>query len=92
MAREGVTEAFYADIEAWATSPEYRADERIAIEFAERFALDHTAIDDDLFERLRAEFDDAEILDLTVCVARHLAFGRITQVLGLDVSCPLPDR
>jgi hypothetical protein len=37
-------------------------------------------------------FDDAEILDLTVCIARHLAFGRITQVLGVDVACPLPGR
>ena len=64
----------------------------MAIEYAERFALDHTRIDDGLFERLRAVFDDAQILDLTVCIARHLAFGRITQVLGVDVACPLPGR
>lgn len=88
--RAGITERFYDDIERWRESPEYTAQERLAIEFAERFALDHTAIDDALFDRLREEFTDAEVLDVVFCSARHLGFGRMTQVLGFDVACPLP--
>jgi alkylhydroperoxidase family enzyme len=64
----------------------------VAIEYAERFALDHTSIDEELFDRLRAWFGDAEVLDLTFCAARFLGFGRMTQVLGVDGSCPLPGR
>lgn len=64
----------------------------MAIEYAERFALDHTSLDQDLFDRLHTWFSDPEILDLTFCAARFLGFGRMTQVLGVDVSCPLPDR
>ena len=59
----------------------------MAIEFAGRFAVDHLGIDEDLFARLHTHFNDAEILDLCVCCARHLGFGRITQVLQLDQSC-----
>jgi alkylhydroperoxidase family enzyme len=88
--RAGVTERFYEDIEGWRTSPEYSEPERLAIEFAERFALDHLAIDDALFARLGAAFTDAEVLDLAFCTARFLGFGRMTQVLGVDAACPLP--
>ena len=42
--------------------------ERLAVEYAERFALDHTSIDDECIERLRGAFTDPEILDLTICV------------------------
>ena len=67
--------------------PEYSDAERVAIEYAERFALDHLAIDDAFFERLRAYFSDADVLDLTICIADFLGFGRLTQVLKLDVEC-----
>ena len=56
---------------------------------AERFALEHLAIDDAFFTRLREHFADAEILDLTICVADYLAFGRLTQVLKLDQECSI---
>jgi alkylhydroperoxidase family enzyme len=63
----------------------------VALEFAERFVLDHESIDDGVVERLRAHFDDAEVLELCACVGRHLAFGRITRVLRFDHDhCPLP--
>jgi alkylhydroperoxidase family enzyme len=66
---------------------EYSEEERVAIEYAERFALDHLEIDDAFFERLREHFDDADILDLTICIADFLAFGRLTEVLRLDQEC-----
>ena len=34
----------------------------MALEYAEKLAVDHHAIDDAFFERLRAEFSDPEIL------------------------------
>jgi alkylhydroperoxidase family enzyme len=88
LAEQGVTEDMYAHV-AEHDHPEYSEAEKVAIEYAERFALDHLAIDDSLFERLHAQFSDADILDLTICIADFLGFGRVTQVLKLDQECSL---
>src|ERR1700690_2466019 len=45
-AAEVVTEADYEHVGDWQTFAGYSERERLAIEYAERFALDHTAIDD----------------------------------------------
>lgn len=66
-----------------------RARQRLAIEYAERFAIDHAALDDAFFERLRHFFSDEEILDLTLCVAVFLGLGRSLTVLGVDQSCAI---
>jgi len=72
-------------------SDEYTDAERIAIEYAEAFACDHHSLDSAFFARLHRCFDDAEILDLTVNIARALAFGRMTKVLEVDVACSVGD-
>ena len=79
----------YAHVAEHSDSPEYSDGERVAIEYAERFALDHLAIDDEFFARLHEHFSDADILDLTICIADFLAFGRLTEVLRLDQECSL---
>jgi alkylhydroperoxidase family enzyme len=71
-------------------SDEYSDAERIAIEYAETFACNHHSLDAAFFARLHRYFDDAEILDLTVSIARSLAFGRMTKVLEVDVACAVP--
>jgi alkylhydroperoxidase family enzyme len=64
----------------------------LALDYTERFAQDHLSITDELFEDLRRYFTDEEILEITVSAARHLAFGRITQVMHVDLACPVgPD-
>ena len=57
--------------------------ERLAVEYAERFALDHTSIDDECIERLRGVFTDPEILDLTICCSAFLGLGRTLHALGI---------
>jgi AhpD family alkylhydroperoxidase len=79
----GVTDDVYAHVSEWRTWPDYTDRQRLAIEFAERFATDHRAIDDDLFARLRRAFTDAEILDLTLCCAVFVGLGRTLEVLQI---------
>lgn len=79
----------YAHVAEYHDHDDYSEREKLAIEYAERFALEHLAIDDEFFVRLHEHFDDAEILDLTICIADYLAFGRLTQVLKLDQECSL---
>ena len=79
----GVSEEAYRNLDDWRTSPEYTERQRLAIEYAERFALDHRDIDDELFGRLRTHFADDEILDLTLCLAVFLGLGRTLEVLQI---------
>lgn len=85
---QGVTEEFYLHVADHDTdhdtSARYSDRERLAITYAERFAVDHLSIDDAFFARLRENFTDAEILDLTICMAAFLGLGRLLRVLGID--------
>jgi alkylhydroperoxidase family enzyme len=88
LAEQGVDEELYAHVTEHG-HPGYSAQEQVAIEYAERFALDHLNIDEAFWARLREQFADAEIVDLTICIGNWLAFGRLTQVLHLDVVCEI---
>jgi alkylhydroperoxidase family enzyme len=91
LAEQGVDEDLYAHVD----DPDqgaYSGQERLAIEFAERYALDHRSLDDAFFARLREQFTDPEILDLAICVGNWLAFGRLTMVLDLDEACAVRPR
>ena len=85
----GVPAEAYAHVSEWHTWEGYTPRQRLAIEFAERFATDHRAIDDELFARLRASFADDEILDLTLCCAVFLGLGRTLEVLQITDNCPI---
>ena len=39
---------------------------------------------------MKAEYTDAEIVELSMCLGSWLAFGRLNHVLGLDTACVLP--
>jgi alkylhydroperoxidase family enzyme len=79
----------YDNVASYARYPGYTPRQRLAIEYAERFATDHASMDETFFERLRESFSDAEILDLTLCVAVFLGLGRSLTVLGVDQSCAI---
>ena len=85
----GVDEAFYEAVKDWRNSEVFSEKEKTAIEYAERFLLDHTNIDDALFQRLAKHFSPAEIFDLSAVIAGLLANGRLMQVLQVEHSCSL---
>ena len=84
MIDAGVTEDTYGHVDEWRTWPEYTERQRLAIEFAERYTIDHQGIDDELFARLHAHFSDAEILDLSLCLGIWLGLGRSLAVLQVE--------
>jgi AhpD family alkylhydroperoxidase len=86
MAERGVTEELYAHVDD-PEAGDYSTQERLAIEYAEKFALDHRSLDDEFFTRMRAEFTDAEILELTAMIGDWLAFGRLNAVLDIAEAC-----
>jgi len=82
-------EAFYAAVSEWRTSPLFSTRERLAIEFAERFADEPKVLsaDEDFWSRAKAVFDDGEIVDLAHSVAAWVGLGRVAHVLGFDSVC-----
>jgi len=87
-----IDEEFYAHVGTNPGWSGFSERERLAAEFAERYALAHRDMDDDLWARLHAQFTDDELVDLALCVGSWLAFGRLNRVLGLDTACVLPSH
>ena len=50
-----IDEGFYAEVADWATTDALTEREKLAAEFAQRFALDHQAMDDEFWARLRGD-------------------------------------
>ena len=84
---EALTEDDFEHVGEWRTHAGYSERDRLAIEYAERFALDHLSLDDAFFARFRAAYSDPEVLDLTVCIGAWIGLGRTMHVLGIDESC-----
>ena len=84
---EALTEDDFANVTNWRTYPGYSDRDRLAVEYAERFALDHLNLDDEFFARLRGAYSDPEVLDLTVCIGAWIALGRTMSVLRIDSAC-----
>ena len=89
-AGETVDDAFAASVADWRGSEDLSGRERLAAEYAERFAVAHHDLDDAFWLRMRAEFTDAEIVELSMSIGSWIAFGRVNHVLGVDAECRLP--
>ncbi len=85
---EGIDDGFYAEVGDWRASTVLTDRERLAAEFAERFALDHLTMDDEFFDRMRSAYTDEELADLAICCGMFLGLGRMMAVVGV----PAPDE
>ena len=87
----GLDDAFYANVLDWRHADEYSMRERLAAEFAERFAIDHVELraDDEFWSRMHAQFSDAELVELAMSCALWLGTGRAMRVLDVGQSCQL---
>src|SRR5438067_3080375 len=67
-----VDDGFYAEVADCRASDALSEREKLAAEVAQRFALDHLAMDDAFWARLHAVYADDEIADLTMCCGMFL--------------------
>ena len=72
----------------WRESEVLTDRERLAAEFAQRFALDHLTMDEAFFDRMRTAYTDEELADLVICCGMWLGMGRAMAVVGV----PAPDE
>jgi alkylhydroperoxidase family enzyme len=87
---ERVEDGFLEEVAAWRTSSALGERERLAAEYAERFATDHHGLDEEFWGRMRTAYDDRQVVELTMCLGSWIAFGRLNRVIGLDEVCSLP--
>jgi alkylhydroperoxidase family enzyme len=82
-------EDVYLHVSDYQEYDSYSEREKLAIEYAERFALDHLSLNEEFFKRLKEFYSDKEIIVLTASISTFLAFGRMMKVLDLSVTKPL---
>jgi alkylhydroperoxidase family enzyme len=87
-----VEDSFPEAVTDWRSTDAFDERTRLAAEYAERYALDHHGLDDEFWGRMKAAYDDREIVELSMCLGSWIAFGRLNRVLGLDTACVLPSH
>jgi len=74
----GETEQRLYGLNAWRESPYYNEKERAALEWAESVTLvSETHVPDEVYERVRAQYSEKEIVDLTLAVGMINLWNRI---------------
>ena len=81
--RHGLTDDLYSQVARYTEVDEFTPREKLAIEFAEQFAIEHRGIGDELWSRMAAHFSDRELLELTVTAGFCVGMGRALQVLDI---------
>ena len=81
--QQGLSDENYNSVQHYHDHPDFTERERLAAEYAERFAIDHTSVDDELWGRLQSVYSDPELLELTMTIGFCVGMGRAFQVLDV---------
>jgi AhpD family alkylhydroperoxidase len=100
LARDsGVPEAQMRELSRWRESTRFDQLERIVLEYAEAMTRTPVEVSDELFERLRARFDERQIVELTIAIALENLYSRSNWALGIESEgfsngayCVRPER
>ena len=79
----GISDRKLLAIGEYATSPLYGERERAALEYADAITLSDRDVDDDLFARLREDYDDDEVVELTEIIAWENASSKFNRALRI---------
>ena len=90
----GADEDKIREVPAWRESPRFSEMERVALEYAEAMTITGQRVGDELFARLRALFDEAQIVELTAAVALENFRSKFNVPLQVEAQgfCLLGDR
>jgi alkylhydroperoxidase family enzyme len=76
-AADELDEQTVCSLERPAEAPDLTARERAALDYADVMSIDHHAVDDATFDRLRDHFDEGEIVELGMVCGLCIGFGRL---------------
>jgi AhpD family alkylhydroperoxidase len=87
----GVDDELYVHARECRTRPGYSEQERLAAEFAHRFATEHTKLrdDEDFWNRANEHFSEELLADLAMSCALWVGMGRMLRTLDIGQACKL---
>jgi AhpD family alkylhydroperoxidase len=83
LLRRGVSPDKIEALDNWRQNQLFSDKERIALEYAEAVTVRCDAIDENLFERLKKNFDDDTIVELTALIAFQSLSSKFNSALGV---------
>jgi len=84
IAREsGLTDEELKELVDWRAGDRLDERDRLVLEYADAVSATPCHVPDELFERLRAEFDDAQLVELTAAIAWENWRARFNWAFGL---------
>ena len=95
----GVAEAQLLDLPRYESSTVFDATERLVLDLAVAMAKTPTDVPAALLDRLRAQFDETQLVELTAAIAWEHYRARFNRVFGVRAAgfsdgtvCVLPER
>jgi 4-carboxymuconolactone decarboxylase len=100
LARDvGITERQLRELPSFRDSDAFSDDEKLVLEYAEGITRTPVDVSDELFERMHARFDPAQIVELTYAAAIENLRARFNWALGIGSQgysegafCMVPER
>jgi len=94
---EEITEegtAKLAEVASWRDSNLFNDGERLALEYAELITYTDRKVDDAFFAKLKAQFTEAQIVELTAAIAFENFRSKFNPTLGVEAQgfCMVPKR
>ena len=82
----GADEEKVREIPTWRESRRFSDAERVALEYAEAITITGQRVSDELFARLKARFDEGQIVELTAAVALENFRSKFNVPLGVEAQ------
>jgi alkylhydroperoxidase family enzyme len=82
----GADEDKVREIRIWRDSRRFSDAERVALEYAEAMTITGQRVGDELFARLKAFYDEAQIVELTAAVALENFRSKFNVPLGIEAQ------
>jgi AhpD family alkylhydroperoxidase len=95
--KAGVTKEQLADLPRYRESEHFSDDERLVLDYATAMTTTPLGVDDDLLDRVKARFDEAQVIELTAAIAWENYRARFNWALGIEPqgftrgACAVPE-
>jgi alkylhydroperoxidase family enzyme len=78
----------------WRDNEIFSAEERLALDYAERMTITGQTVDDALFAELKRHYSEAQIVELTAAIALENFRSKFNPALGIEAQgfCMIPQR
>jgi AhpD family alkylhydroperoxidase len=89
--KSGLDSTKIGGVARWESDPDLSERERLALEYADAVTLSDAEVSDELFERLRNEFSEAQLIELTFAIAVENLFSKFHNALQVESQgfCPV---